>query len=954
MAKYSLPSALTAISQFLVFGDSIVALSSLQNGAGVVLSHFSLATSQLVTSIELPGDAVPTALVHPATYLHKVLVGLSNGDLALWNIRDGTLIHQFEGKALRAAHSLASSETEASSILSLSQTPALDVVAITTSDSRILLHDIKYDSPVMTFTLEAQLSSAPPTFRTDGRAHTMAVGSRSGDIFIFDLDPDVRKPKANGGADEAPVVNTPRLIHTIRNAHAAPISGLEFVSGQPLLISSAGDNAIKQWYFEPASSAGSSADVGQTTEATGSSSLPRLLKSREGHSEPPSLVRWYGEDGRAPLLSAGRDRSVRLGWVGREARGGELSQGSIVRKANQLSLPPASLKLEPATSLSFSLTRSRDWNDILTIHPGTSARMWLGKDRRMDANPLTPPNKKRSATEVATTGSVSHCGNFALVGMSDGTVGMFNMQSGRWVRKFDTRPILHIEDDDTKLNGKSKKKREVRGKGAKVVGVIADEGNKELCVATASGGIYFFDFYTTTLLSSQQYHPLVGIRASPRTTLVALIPLGLSKALFLIDFVTRRVVRKFGPFMARITDLTFSPTLRSLLIPTMDGSLSTFDVPSGLLIDRMILKEVIVSLDWSPDGSMIAGCGTEGKGIYLWSWSSGRGRIDEDEDEDVGMIDGEAEPTNALPSVRGPDEDDIEEEEGAKALERLDQLNIGSSSSTYASPQEPLLSKPEEEEGSRPLLTLSHQPRTKWTTLLNLDAIKARDRPKEAPKKPKSAPFFLGASLAPPESALDGKKANVIGAHFGTAKMNGTANGDEDEEKQTLLEQMTRRNLSTQQLSPVEQLLLPLASTTDQDEEEQQEAVDELFTYLLNLSPPQLDLVFRLELTTLSSLATFLRACALRLEQGKDYEAIVALVETLRRLRGEEMLGIEDTVEVDDNDEGDDEEQEVATKELKAAWSHYLKVQGEASERVGDLLDYNLGVLSFLRGVPVV
>lgn len=41
------------------------------------------------------------------------------------------------------------------------------------------------------------------------------------------------------------------------------------------------------------------------------------------------------------------------------------------------------------------------------------------------------------------------------------------------------------------------------------------------------------------------------------------------------------------------------------------------------------------------------------------------------------------------------------------------------------------------------LLTLSLMPRSRWATLLNLETIKARNKPKEAPKAPERAPFFL-------------------------------------------------------------------------------------------------------------------------------------------------------------------------------------------------------------------
>lgn len=51
------------------------------------------------------------------------------------------------------------------------------------------------------------------------------------------------------------------------------------------------------------------------------------------------------------------------------------------------------------------------------------------------------------------------------------------------------------------------------------------------------------------------------------------------------------------------------------------------------------------------------------------------------------------------------------------------------------------------------LVTLSMLPRPQWQTLVHLDAIRARNRPTQPPKKPEAAPFFLptlaGKALKP-------------------------------------------------------------------------------------------------------------------------------------------------------------------------------------------------------------
>ncbi len=55
----------------------------------------------------------------------------------------------------------------------------------------------------------------------------MASASSSGHIALWDL---------NAGG---------RLLHIIRGAHDSAVSSVEWVPGQPLLVSSGGDNSVK-------------------------------------------------------------------------------------------------------------------------------------------------------------------------------------------------------------------------------------------------------------------------------------------------------------------------------------------------------------------------------------------------------------------------------------------------------------------------------------------------------------------------------------------------------------------------------------------------------------------------------------------------------------------------------------------------------------------------------------
>jgi U3 small nucleolar RNA-associated protein 21 len=64
-------------------------------------------------------------------------------------------------------------------------------------------------------------------------------------------------------------------------------------------------------------------------------------------------------------------------------------------------------------------------------------------------------------------------------------------------------------------------------------------------------------------------------------------------------------------------------------------------------------------------------------------------------------------------------------------------------------------------------------PRSRWQTLLNLDTIKARNKPKEAPKAPERAPFFL-PTLPGVDHRFD----------FGTSAPDGAAKDKKDDAAQ--------------------------------------------------------------------------------------------------------------------------------------------------------------------------
>lgn len=102
---------------------------------------------------------------------------------------------------------------------------------------------------------------------------------------------------AGGGAGVITIWNLEvRRLHTvIKDAHDGPLMTLHFFPGEPLLMSSAADNSVKQWVFDSADN------------------TARLLKFRSGHSAPPTCIKHYGEGlrcGRLPLTCCAAAQAV--------------------------------------------------------------------------------------------------------------------------------------------------------------------------------------------------------------------------------------------------------------------------------------------------------------------------------------------------------------------------------------------------------------------------------------------------------------------------------------------------------------------------------------------------------------------------------------------------------------------------------------------------------------------
>lgn len=600
------------------------------------------------------------------------------------------------------------------------------------------------------------------------------------------------------------------------------------------MMTSGGDNSIKQWLFDSPSAA------------------PRLLKQRSGHHAPPHLVRYYGEDGRA-LLSAGADRALRYTSVVRDSRGYELSQGSIAKRATHLGIAPSSLKLPVITSIAYSTSRSKDWDDVVTTHEGeTRGRTWSVEGKRVGKFTIV-------ADAPVQTTAVTACGNFGLVGTTSGQVMLYNMQSGM-KRKVFKIPLAGVNDS----------------KGKQVTGIATDALNRVVVVSTLKGGLHFFDFQTMKhVYSISVPASITAILLQRDNGLVALTCDDLTVRI--VDIETRRVVRELTGFRGRVLDLAFSADSRWVMTTSQDSIIRTFDVPTGQLVDAFRTASIATSLTFSPTSDFLATSHVDSVGVYLWANRNQfsevplRTFIEEDLDE------------VALPTVQGLDEH--ETLSGLTAPVRWEDIQ------PYTTP----------DQLSEELLTLSLMPRSRWQTLLNLETIKQRNKPKEAPKAPEAAPFFL-PTLPGVDQRYDFSRTEKAA-----------------EEKQNRRLDMGSANVETDFVRRL------LKEDLDGD-------YQTFFEYLKALSPSAIDLEFR-SLATLPQLTAFLAALSARLRSHRDFEAVQTFLSCFLKIHGDVLVG---------------------NVELKEEMLKVAAAQKTETARLMDLTHYALGTLAFLRSTPIV
>lgn len=879
VAELESTSTRQTLQNILVFGTWIVACGSkvIEVWKNDSYEHY---TTIVPSAPGTQGDGpLSGRLCTMPTYLNKIFVGCSNGNVEIYNISTGKLVHTL--------HPASSSGP----VTALAPATALCVLAVAYAGGSVCLYDVDTDETVILVTSKTNAPVTSITFRSDGvgagddgrKDGVMATASiDSGDITLWDLN--------RGGK----ITGVLRAAHeTSGHSRGSGITKVEFLSGQPLIVSSGLDNAVRTWVFD----------------ATPFSPIPRPLHTRSGHAAPVAELMFMpaASDGSETngkwILSAGQDRSLWGFSLRKDGQNTELSQGNVKTKAKKVgSLSDdrsavEDFKAGPIVDMACCLNRdggmgavsgavwSNDrkvtaeessmtgWESIVSAHVDDKfARTWSWGRKKAGRWKFESGDQK-PVTNVAITA----CGTFALVGSSGGALDMFNLQSGVHRQRFPPR-FKPAEAKELKSNPDAEQIINTRrGHSATITGIVVDNLNQTVVSCSLDGTVLFWSFrtglpvYRHTLPNTSA----LTMRYSPSSSLIALACDDL--CIRVLDVSSRRTVRELWGCVGPINSITFSNDGRWIISASMDSIVRIFDLATGHLIDGFRSTPTCTNVAFNPTGEYLATTHSGTLGIQIWTNKSLYTNVSTQPiSEETGIIDLTSVVSSfaPLPNIGSEDHMIDVESNGLTLGSNVDQL-------------------------SSSLLTLSILPRSRWQTMLNLDTIRARNKPIAPPEKPKAAPFFLGSSLGLSNGDASAESVDNL-ALTKTPRTNG------------LSRIATSALSSSRDTLDIDQLLaLPTEGGNSHP----------LMTKLLELPPSSTALT--LQTLSMSSLSPFIQLLTTHLRQRRDYEVVNTYISLLMKYHSE-------FIQLD---------------EVAAALKEFQSINEEEGRRLSEMVGYTSGVV---------
>lgn len=651
---------------------------------------FDIQNHSLHGSLELEPGFCPSTICHPPTLLNKVLIGSSNGELQLWNVSTLKKIHSFS--CLRTRGGVC--------ITSMEPSPVLDVIAVGYADGVISMIDIKKDKVLFTFKQTSSVSCL--CFRSlrndESDESSLISGGENGEIVIWNL------------AER-------KLQGVIEGAHNSGVTALHQLPGEPCFASSGKDNGVAMWLFEK------------------EKVIPRELRNRRGLPGIVNLISPYGESSVESITASNFSfQDV----DGSQKMAGCVGKVSFIQSAQNLKYSMKALEknisgfnfnfrqLPTVTSISHSYARHYDWAAVVTTHEKMHhAFVWSAHQKALQPAIL---QKKRDTVAVACSADVSICGNFAIVGYSDGTVQTYFLQN-QHLKKALTRPI---QGDKTPSRAHSGPVSAV-SMAIPSMWLTASKSDRFICVWDSRTGA----LKSTIPVASPVERFVVG---------GALVGCALTDgSVSILDVHAGATVRDFAPGSKKCphdgspaNSILFSPDLRWFAASFESSkTLEVYDLLTGLRVDWIKFESPLRAMCFDASTTFLYTSHDHTKaGISVWCnqhlFEVGGGIPNGVQNDLLQEPIDVAQPGASGLSMMDEDAPELKQEDDD---EKANQNEIERSTANRFN-ETPLPLK----EG---MLTLSGRTAGQLQALVLLEEIKERNKLKSSTAKSKNAPFFL-------------------------------------------------------------------------------------------------------------------------------------------------------------------------------------------------------------------
>uniref|UniRef100_A0A7S1YSC3 Small-subunit processome Utp21 domain-containing protein n=1 Tax=Ditylum brightwellii TaxID=49249 RepID=A0A7S1YSC3_9STRA len=276
------------------------------------------------------------------------------------------------------------------------------------------------------------------------------------------------------------------------------------------------------------------------------------------------------------------------------------------------------------------------------------------------------------------------------------------------------------------------------------------------------------------------------------------------RSVVLFDVVSYAIVRRFtNGHTGRITDIALDGDGRRLYTASLDKTIRIWDVPTNSCVDWLAFDHAPMSMSVSPTGEFLATAHENTIGINLWADKSFFRTV---------YLDGSSPPKKPIKMddpvpvaevlMSGGKESSREEEEKEEsekryfenqALKRMDySMRHKNKNGDYEMEEEE--GNEDDDNGGLPrvlakakekgLVTLSGLPPGHWKNLFHLELVKERNKPKEPPKKPEKAPFFLQWRGSTDNSTI-GMEEEGGGTNLSSTDVEGGVGGGGENDKNT-------------------------------------------------------------------------------------------------------------------------------------------------------------------------